>query len=71
MEQDKVRENHQSDPINSSNSDPIRSQQLQQNLCDPIRAKPQLGLGFVDFIVSLWLLCLIVGEEEFLEKKIV
>ena len=45
----------------------IRSQQLQQNLCDPIQAKPQVGLAFVDFVVSLRLLCLIVGEEEFLE----
>ena len=55
------------DLIQSTLETLIRSQQLQQNLCNLIRAKPQVGLGFVNFVVSLWLLCLIVGEEEFLE----
>ena len=69
-----MRENHRSDPINSSKTFLtvlIRSQQLQQNP-GPIlfEQNPRwvLGLlGFVDFAVSLWLLFLIIGEEEYLE----
>ena len=48
----------------SDREPPILSNQLQQNLCNPIRAKPQVGIGFVNVVVSLWLLCLIVGEED-------